>query len=53
MSNKQVIDEAKFRAEMIESIERHTDGFEDMPWDDVPLYALQTIYGLVLQAKEI
>lgn len=46
------IDEAKFREEMIISIETKTDGFEDMPWSFIPTYAIQTIYGYVLKGSK-
>jgi hypothetical protein len=38
----------ELKQQLIDYIEEHSDGFEDMPWDVVPEYAVQTIYAYIL-----
>jgi hypothetical protein len=38
----------ELKQQLIDYIEEHSDGFEDMPWNVVPEYAVQTIYAYIL-----
>jgi hypothetical protein len=38
----------ELKQQLIDYIEEHSDGFEDMPWNVVPEYAVHTIYAYIL-----